>query len=451
MAAGLLIAVGLLAAPAVFAQTNPNAQLVNLNFPCPTGMSGCAQLTDAATSSNPIGTFLNSFYQIALTISGLLALLMIVAGGVKYTISAGSADQQSDAKDMIISALYGVALLLGSYLILNTINPKITTLALPGDQYGAVATSSPSISLPNTECITLDPTTWDINNTSTLSATSSYAQLVPNGGAMWNGTSFANNNNDPTLNCAYRVGYVSSAGNLEINNDGRYYNESEVIPAGSQVWQYPYFSSSSDPTATNRCLIYAYEPQDSSSSPTMIDLNPNLQLCYPHNQSVGSSPNSNIPGTYTNAQAVQFLKQAGIGIWSSGTCSDQNNSHCTSLEGIPQSTINTLINIKNGCVAATPGCDVTVTGGTEVGHETHGPGKPVVDLRYNQALATYIYDNYDPNNPTVSALIQSRQSSRIVQAICTTQADNQAFGGKLSYNCGTYQETENHIHIQFVQ
>lgn len=61
----------------------------------------------------------------AIGIGGLLALGVIIYGGVLYIVSAGFPSRQGDAKEWIKAAIYGLALLLGAYLILNTINPAI--------------------------------------------------------------------------------------------------------------------------------------------------------------------------------------------------------------------------------------------------------------------------------------------------------------------------------------
>lgn len=124
-----------------------------------------------------------------------------------------------------------------------------------------------------------------------------------------------------------------------------------------------------------------------------------------------------------DAKARQQLSAAGIGVSSSGNCSDQNNSKCTSLEGIPEVTIQGVIAIKNTC-----GITPTITGGTETGHASHGTGKTPVDLSWNKNLA---------------ACIQKNASSLGVKQICTTSADAQ-----YRLNCGTNESVE-HIHIAF--
>jgi uncharacterized membrane protein YgcG len=102
-----------------------SANAVSMSLPA-TGTGG----TPTNASSTP-GTFINSFYQFALFLSGIIAFGAIVFGGVKYMTSAGNPSAQSEGKEWIYSALLGLLLLAGAYLILNTINPQITSLSLP--------------------------------------------------------------------------------------------------------------------------------------------------------------------------------------------------------------------------------------------------------------------------------------------------------------------------------
>ena len=88
--------------------------------------------TDVSSQQNPnpAGIIIN-FYQFALMIGGLLAFVIIVFAAIKHTVSADNPSGQSDSKDMIKQALLGLLLLVGAYLVLNTINPKLTDLRLP--------------------------------------------------------------------------------------------------------------------------------------------------------------------------------------------------------------------------------------------------------------------------------------------------------------------------------
>lgn len=85
-----------------------------------------------ATQSNPdpVG-IIGNLYQYALLMGGLLAFVIIVFAGIKYSVSGDNASKQSDAKDQIKQALLGLLLLAGAFIVLSTINPDLTTLELP--------------------------------------------------------------------------------------------------------------------------------------------------------------------------------------------------------------------------------------------------------------------------------------------------------------------------------
>jgi hypothetical protein len=82
------------------------------------------------STQGPCGWIVN-FYTFALIIAGILAFGAIVYGGVKYATSAGNASKQSEGRSWIWSALIGLLLLGGAYLILYTINPNLTKCSLP--------------------------------------------------------------------------------------------------------------------------------------------------------------------------------------------------------------------------------------------------------------------------------------------------------------------------------
>lgn len=65
----------------------------------------------------------------------------------------------------------------------------------------------------------------------------------------------------------------------------------------------------------------------------------------------------------TQASAQSQLQAAGIYASSSGGCTTQTNSTCTSYDGIRQATVDGAITLRNAS-----GCGLTITGGTEVGH-----------------------------------------------------------------------------------
>jgi hypothetical protein len=105
---------------------------VNISLSIPTtggATNPCANPTDT-TSCSP-GDYISGFYQFALLIGGLVAFGAVVYGGLRYMTSTGNPSGQHEAKEWIWSALLGLVLLVGAYLILNTVNPALTHLNLP--------------------------------------------------------------------------------------------------------------------------------------------------------------------------------------------------------------------------------------------------------------------------------------------------------------------------------
>ena len=71
------------------------------------------------------------FYYFIVGIAGLAAFGSLIWGGFLWLTSAGNASRISEAKERINSALWGLILILASYLILKAINPELVTLNLP--------------------------------------------------------------------------------------------------------------------------------------------------------------------------------------------------------------------------------------------------------------------------------------------------------------------------------
>ena len=75
-----------------------------------------------------MGGYLANIYTIGIGLAGVLAVLMIVIGGIQYIGSGMSPSGKSDAKDRITNAILGLLLALLSWLILNTIDPNLVSL-----------------------------------------------------------------------------------------------------------------------------------------------------------------------------------------------------------------------------------------------------------------------------------------------------------------------------------
>ncbi|MDD5083864.1 MAG: pilin [Candidatus Moranbacteria bacterium] len=84
--------------------------------------------------------YVSSVYQLALWIIGISAMFMLTVGGFMYLTSAGNTSSASTAKGVIKDALIGLTLGLAAWLIVNTINPDLTTLNFSGVGTGTSST-----------------------------------------------------------------------------------------------------------------------------------------------------------------------------------------------------------------------------------------------------------------------------------------------------------------------
>jgi hypothetical protein len=66
------------------------------------------------------------FYYLIVSVSGLAAFAMLVVGGLQWLGSAGNISAISDAKDRIQKAIFGLIIVLSSFLIIQLINPAGT-------------------------------------------------------------------------------------------------------------------------------------------------------------------------------------------------------------------------------------------------------------------------------------------------------------------------------------
>lgn len=72
--------------------------------------------------------FVQYLFIFGLGIGGLLAFAMIVFAGLEWSLAGANPSLQEDARDRIKNAAFGLMLLLGAYVILNTVNPDIVRL-----------------------------------------------------------------------------------------------------------------------------------------------------------------------------------------------------------------------------------------------------------------------------------------------------------------------------------
>ena len=102
--------------------------------------------TEVGTGSNAnIGAYFSQMYQVGVGVATALAVLMVIWGGVEY-ITTDAIGGKEEGKQKVQNAILGLILALGSYLILQTINPallntnlNIQTITTAGDREQASA------------------------------------------------------------------------------------------------------------------------------------------------------------------------------------------------------------------------------------------------------------------------------------------------------------------------
>ncbi|MDO8655562.1 MAG: hypothetical protein Q7R48_04125, partial [bacterium] len=118
-----------LIAPAVF------AQYTELEYP---KIPGGAQPPNEVRG---LPNFIKYLFNLGIAVAGLAAFISFVYGGVRYVSSAGNPGTLSEAREQIKASLLGLVLLLGSWLLLTTINPKLVVLQIDkggGDRQGVL-------------------------------------------------------------------------------------------------------------------------------------------------------------------------------------------------------------------------------------------------------------------------------------------------------------------------
>lgn len=100
--------------------------------PCASWVNGQCTLFDSALgnlSTNPAG-FIQSIFAILLSVSGGIALLLIIRAGYQMMTSQGKPEQIQNARDQLIAAIVGLVFLIFSFVFLQLIGYDI--LHIPG-------------------------------------------------------------------------------------------------------------------------------------------------------------------------------------------------------------------------------------------------------------------------------------------------------------------------------
>ncbi len=102
-------------------QSNPKLLLTpNLAIDIPTVKFTDAVESDGVLRINYLGDYIAGVYKWLIGVSTLIAIVMIMVSGLQYAIS-----KEAEAKKRIQNAVTGLILLMSTYLILATVNPRL--------------------------------------------------------------------------------------------------------------------------------------------------------------------------------------------------------------------------------------------------------------------------------------------------------------------------------------
>jgi cell wall-associated NlpC family hydrolase len=109
-------------------------------------------------SDSQLADYFGMIFKILIGLAGVLAVIMIFYGGVQYMTTDAIGDKE-EGKKRIWNAVIGLLIALGSYTILNTVNPdllefkfginKVTIQYTPGDVAGPLLTTSTGLYEPS--------------------------------------------------------------------------------------------------------------------------------------------------------------------------------------------------------------------------------------------------------------------------------------------------------------
>ena len=102
--------------------------------------------------ATPVGTIISNVLTIVFSVAALMVLIMLIIGAFNWITSGGDKEKIGKARDRIINALIGLALLALAFLIVrvvgNLLNIDLLNLTLPS--IGPSANTSPTIEPKNT-------------------------------------------------------------------------------------------------------------------------------------------------------------------------------------------------------------------------------------------------------------------------------------------------------------
>ncbi len=87
--------------------------------------SGVTQVGGSGCTGGDFNKFINNVINILIFIIGAISVIMIVVGGLRYTLSGGDSNSVSAGKDTILYAIVGLVVAIMAYSIVNFVIFKL--------------------------------------------------------------------------------------------------------------------------------------------------------------------------------------------------------------------------------------------------------------------------------------------------------------------------------------
>ncbi len=82
-------------------------------------MCGASQVGDSGTNSNTIYGTVKTIIDVMLFIVGIIAVIMIIWGGISYVLSAGATDKTKKARDTILYSVVGLVVAILAFALVQ--------------------------------------------------------------------------------------------------------------------------------------------------------------------------------------------------------------------------------------------------------------------------------------------------------------------------------------------
>ena len=107
---------------------------LNVNYPCIPAPGGCIDLDciETGACAPTIANIIITIFVAAIWVGGLVAFISLVYTGIQFIVGGESPSVRAAARERLKNVVWGIVILLLTYLVLNFINPQIVDLQDPG-------------------------------------------------------------------------------------------------------------------------------------------------------------------------------------------------------------------------------------------------------------------------------------------------------------------------------